>query len=62
MTLKPELLAILCCPQCKGDLLYNAQLQTLTCKQCKLAYPIKDGIPILLVDQAHSLDAQQSAQ
>lgn len=62
MTLKPELLEILCCPRCKRDLLYNADLQTLTCKQCKLVYPIKNGIPILLVDQAQTLNAQQSAQ
>lgn len=48
--LKKELLDILCCPKCKGDLDYNAQKDTLTCKKCGKVYPIKNDIPIMLVD------------
>jgi uncharacterized protein YbaR (Trm112 family) len=50
--LKPELLAILCCPKCKGDLDYDAGKQTLTCKKCGQVYPVKDDIPIMLVDES----------
>jgi uncharacterized protein YbaR (Trm112 family) len=48
--LSQELLDILCCPKCKGDLRYNAQENSLTCTQCKKVYAVKDDIPILLVD------------
>jgi len=50
--LKKELLDILCCPKCKGDLDYSAKQNTLRCKQCGTVYPVKDGIPIMLVDEA----------
>jgi hypothetical protein len=50
--LKPELLEILCCPKCKGDLDYKAEQQTLTCKSCGLVYQVKDDIPIMLVNEA----------
>jgi len=46
--LAPELLDIICCPMDKADLSYDKKKQTLTCTKCKYAYPIKDGIPILL--------------
>ena len=49
--LKPELLAILCCPKCKGDLDYKADQQTLTCNACGQVYPVKDDIPIMLVNE-----------
>lgn len=48
--LKPELLEILCCPKCKGDLDYKPDHDTLTCKQCGYVYRVKDDIPIMLVD------------
>ena len=48
--LSKELLEILCCPKCHGDLLYEPEKSTLTCKQCRKVYPIKDDIPIMLVD------------
>jgi hypothetical protein len=48
--LKPELLEILCCPKCKGDLEYKPELNTLTCKKCGHVYQVKDDIPIMLVD------------
>lgn len=48
--LKKELLDVLCCPKCKGDLLYEPEKNTLTCKACKTVYPIKNDIPIMLVE------------
>jgi len=47
--IKPELLAILCCPKCKGDVRYEPASETLTCSSCARTYPVKDGIPIMLV-------------
>jgi len=46
--LSKELLEIICCPMDKADLAYDKKKQTLTCKKCRYAYPIRDGIPILL--------------
>ena len=46
--LKQELLDILCCPKCKGDLDYSSQKEKLTCKECGTVYKVKDGIPIML--------------
>ena len=48
--LSKQLLDILCCPKCHGDLLYEQTKNTLTCKKCGTVYPIKDDIPIMLVD------------
>ncbi len=46
--MKKELLEILCCPECKADLIYDEKKSTLTCTSCKTVYEVKDGIPILL--------------
>jgi len=54
--LDKELLDVLACPQCKGDLEYNAEQDTLTCQVCKLRYKIKDNIPIMLIDEAEHFD------
>ena len=48
--LNKDLLAILCCPKCKGDLDYQPDKETLTCKSCGKVYPVRNGIPIMLVD------------
>jgi hypothetical protein len=48
--LNKDLLAILCCPKCKGDLDYKPDKETLTCKSCGKVYPVRNGIPIMLVD------------
>jgi uncharacterized protein len=48
--LKKELLDILCCPKCHGDLDYDSDKNTLTCKKCGKVYEVKDDIPIMLVD------------
>ncbi len=51
-----KLLEILVCPLTKGPLSYDADAQELISKQANLAYPIRDGIPIMLVDEARALD------
>ncbi len=48
--LSKELLDIICCPKCHGDLLYEAEKNTLTCKACGKVYQIRDDIPIMLID------------
>ena len=50
--IKKELLDILCCPKCKGDLNYKPEQNTLTCKKCGHVYEVKDDIPIMLVDDS----------
>ncbi|MDZ7712928.1 MAG: Trm112 family protein [Rhodovibrio sp.] len=55
-TVDPKLLEILVCPLTKGPLDYDAQAQELISRQAKLAYPIRDGIPIMLPDEARRLD------
>ena len=52
MTLKKELLDILACPKCKGTLTLKSGEDGLQCAACDLVYPVKDDIPIMLVDQA----------
>ena len=52
----PKLLEILVCPLTKGPLDYDAENQELISGQARLAYPIRDGIPIMLIDEARSLD------
>jgi LSD1 subclass zinc finger protein len=52
MSLSPELLAILVCPACKGDLQYDEGAQTLTCPACRLRYKVVDDIPVMLVEEA----------
>jgi uncharacterized protein len=51
-----KLLEILVCPLTKGALRYDRDAQELVSEQARLAYPIRDGIPIMLVDEARSLD------
>jgi uncharacterized protein len=50
----PELLAILVCPRCKGELRYEETPPSLVCAACRVRYPVRDGIPILLIDEAES--------
>ncbi len=50
--LKKELLDILACPKCKGDLEYDTDNNKLICNNCRLKYHIKDDIPIMLIDEA----------
>ncbi len=55
-TVDPKLLEILVCPLTKGPLRYDREAQELVSEQARLAYPIRDGIPIMLVDEARPLD------
>ena len=52
MPLTQQLLEILVCPKCKGPLEYRAEEDALICLRDKLRYPIRDGIPIMLIDEA----------
>jgi uncharacterized protein YbaR (Trm112 family) len=52
----PRLLEILVCPLCKGPLLHRKDAGELVCKADRLAFPIKDGIPVMLEDDARKLD------
>ncbi len=54
----PKLLEILVCPLTKGPLRYDRENQELISEQAGLAYPIRDGIPIMLVDEARSLNSE----
>lgn len=55
-TIDPKLLEILVCPLTKGPLIYDRAAQELISRQAGLAYPIRDGIPIMLPDEARSLE------
>jgi hypothetical protein len=55
MAIHKELLEILACPQCKGDVVLTESQDALVCGACKLRYPIKDDIPIMLIDEAEHL-------
>ncbi|MEO8479551.1 MAG: Trm112 family protein [Gemmatimonadota bacterium] len=56
MPLAPDLLDLLVCPQCKGDLQYRATPEeSLECHRCQLRYQVEDDIPIMLIDEAQPL-------
>ncbi len=52
MGISPDLLQILACPKCKGELQLNNKEVGLTCTACQLVYPIRDDIPIMLIEEA----------
>lgn len=54
-----KLLDILVCPICKGPLVYNKAGQELICKADRLAYPIRDDIPVMLEDEARQLSVDE---
>lgn len=55
MALSEQLLAILACPVCKGGLRYLEDKPALVCDSCRLSFPIRDGIPVMLADEAQRL-------
>lgn len=61
MGVDPKLLEILVCPLTKGPLRYDEERQELVSEQAGLAYPIRDGIPIMLIDEARKLDDTPAA-
>ncbi|WP_303905819.1 Trm112 family protein [Thiohalomonas denitrificans] len=54
-----KLLDILVCPLCKGPLVYEKERQELICKADRLAYPIRDDIPVMLEDEARELSPEE---
>ncbi|MFN0150613.1 MAG: Trm112 family protein [bacterium] len=57
-----ELLAIIVCPSCVGDLAYEPGRSRLVCAKCRLAYPIHDEIPVLLKEEALPLEPDWRAE
>jgi len=55
MPISQDLLDILACPKCKGDIHLSESQDGLVCETCRLLYPIKDDIPIMLIDEAIKL-------
>ncbi|MFN8644900.1 MAG: Trm112 family protein [Candidatus Binatia bacterium] len=55
MAISKDLLEILACPKCKGEVRLMAAEDGLTCAACRLLYPIKDDIPVMLIDEALAL-------
>ncbi|MCD4719966.1 MAG: Trm112 family protein [Desulfobacula sp.] len=55
MAVSQELLEILVCPKCKGEIHLNDKKDGLVCEACALLYEIKEGIPIMLIDEARPL-------
>ena len=55
MAIDKELLDILACPKCKGDIRLTKEKDGLICDACKLKYPIRDDIPVMLIDEAIKL-------
>ncbi len=52
MPIKKELLDILACPACPGDIKYDEGGNTLECVKCRRRYPIRDDIPVMLIDES----------
>ncbi len=57
----PKLLEILVCPQTRGRLVFNREKGELLSKNAALAYPIRDGVPIMLIDEARALSDEEIA-
>ncbi|MBN1377985.1 MAG: Trm112 family protein [Gammaproteobacteria bacterium] len=53
--MQKKLLDILVCPKCKSSLFFDKDKQELVCLKNKLAYPVKDGIPVLLIDESRKM-------
>lgn len=58
MAISKELLGILVCPKCKGEIYLNDAGDGLICDSCKLLYEIKDDIPIMLIDEAKKIEGE----
>jgi hypothetical protein len=59
MALSKELLEILACPKCKGDIFLNRAGDGLICKACRLVYPIREDIPVMLIDEALTYQGEE---
>lgn len=56
----PRLLEVLVCPMSRGPLRYDRERQELVSVQARLAYPVRDGVPILLADEAREMGADEA--
>lgn len=56
MELDAKLLEILACPKCKGDLDVDQENEGLVCPECRLLYPVRDGIPVMLIEEAQTIE------
>jgi len=54
MTLRPELMEILACPKCKQAVKLAEDGLSIVCDSCRLRYPVRDDIPVMLIDEAES--------
>ena len=52
MPVDKELLDILVCPSCRGEVEYRQEEEVIVCKKCGLRYPVRDDIPVMLIDEA----------
>jgi uncharacterized protein YbaR (Trm112 family) len=52
MTVDKELLDIQVCPSCRGEIEYREQEEVIVCTQCGLRYPVRDDIPVMLIEEA----------
>ncbi len=52
MAVDERLLEILVCPSCRGEVQYKDRRKVIVCRECGLQYPVRDGIPVMLVDEA----------
>ena len=62
MNLDPALLEILVCPRCRTTLFVDTDAAELVCNDCSLAYPVRDDIPVMLVEESTNLDADAAAR
>ncbi len=60
--MNPKLLEILVCPVTKGPLVYDKQAQELVSKAARLAFPVRDGIPVMLEDEARRLEEHEYSE
>jgi uncharacterized protein YbaR (Trm112 family) len=60
MPLPKDLLDILACPQCKGAVIYHPARLEICCDICHLAFPVRDDIPVMLIDEARAMSAGKS--
>jgi uncharacterized protein len=56
--LDERLLEILVCPKCRGELEHRVGPEELICRDCELRYPVEDGIPVMLIDEAQPLSSE----
>ncbi|HKL26593.1 MAG TPA: Trm112 family protein [Desulfuromonadales bacterium] len=58
MSLPSELIEILACPRCKQPVKPDERHENLICRFCRVAYPVRDGIPVMLLDEAQPLEGE----